>query len=102
MCENTGSEEGYIDLPLLLYKGYQARSDTGEKLQICYGDNYLVRVVLPPGYSGGVDVRFVSPWYWRISELVTLTTIVIMVWGFYQNDKDKKHSGQTTCRMEER
>lgn len=87
LCENTGDEESYIDFPLLLYKGYQAKSDTGEKLQVCYGDNYLVRVILPPGYSGGVNVRFVSPFYWRISEFVTAITVLVMVLSLTGNKK---------------
>ncbi len=89
VCENIGSEESYIDFPLLYYKGYQAKTDTGEKLQVCYGDNYLVRVILPSGYSGGVKVCFVSPFYWRISELVTLLTIGVLCL-YFKSGKARK------------
>lgn len=75
-CVNVDTKEGCIDFPLLLYKGYQAITDTGEKLTITRGDNYQVRVILPAGFEGDVEVRFVSPFYWRISELITMLTFV--------------------------
>ena len=75
-CENTGDTESYIDLPLLLYKGYRARCDTGQQLTVADGENHLVRVLIPGGFKGTFEVSFVSPLYWRISEIITLITII--------------------------
>lgn len=72
-CENTGTQEGYVELPLLHYYGYRARAgDEGTELQVCKGDNNVVRVVIPPGCHTQVVVRFMSPWYWRIAEGISL------------------------------
>jgi hypothetical protein len=72
-CVNTEGEDSYIDLPLLLYKGYKAKDTlTGSKLQISAGENNLVRVNIPAEFSGNVKVYFESPFYWRISELISL------------------------------
>lgn len=71
-CENRGDVGGYVQLPLLYYRGYQARDmETGEALTVADGDNHVVRVELPAGYRGTVYTSFVSPWYWRASEAVT-------------------------------
>lgn len=81
-CENTTEEEGYAEVPLLLYKGYHAYTDGGEELLCRYGDNNVIRVLIPPAFQGGVTVRFVSPVSWRLSEVVSLAAILaVVIWG---------------------
>ncbi|MCD7835208.1 MAG: hypothetical protein LUG83_00815, partial [Lachnospiraceae bacterium] len=55
------------------YKGYQAYGyGTDEELKTVKGENNVVRVIIPAGFSGSVSVRFVSPYYWRVSEVISL------------------------------
>lgn len=78
-CENPTKEDSYVDVPLLLYKGYQAvDAATGTCMQISAGENNVVRVWIPSGYRGNVTVWFESPVYWRISEWVSLITVLAM------------------------
>jgi len=73
---NTGTAESYVDLPLLYYKGYRAvTSNHPGVLQTDRGDNGRVRVILPAGFTGNVMVSFVSPWYWRAAEGISLLGI---------------------------
>ncbi len=73
ICRNPGGENGSLDLPLLYYKGYRAWDrDTGERLPVYAGENQTVHVSVPPGYEGTVRAAFVSPWYWRLAEAVSL------------------------------
>lgn len=74
-CVNNGQETGYIDMPLLYYRGYRAKSDDGNILEVCAGENNVVRVLVPGGYEGKISVGFVSPWYWRMAEVVSLITL---------------------------
>ncbi len=79
-CVNSGKSSSYIDVPLLRYTGYQAvDKETGDKLEIQTGENGIVRVVLPAGYAGAIYVSFVSPIYWRISEIISLVCICLFV-----------------------
>ena len=79
-CVNEGAGEGYVELPMLFYKGYQAfEKESGAALELQDGWNHVVRVVLPEGFAGDVCVRFVSPFYWRIGELVSLLVFVYLV-----------------------
>ena len=67
--------EGFIDFPMLYYKGYSAYCiDSGEKLVVGPGENYDVRVLLPAGFQGKVHVGYTGMWYWRIAELVSVLT----------------------------
>lgn len=75
-CVNKNTKESYIDFPLLLYKGYRASTGAGEPLTVTWGDNYQIRVILPAKFEGDVEVCFESPFYWRISEVITGLSIV--------------------------
>lgn len=79
-CSNLSDSESHLDLPLLYYKGYQAhRTDTGEALPLTYGENNVIRVLLPAAFDADVSVSFQSPVYWRISELISLLTGILLL-----------------------
>ena len=76
-AQNVAAEESYADVALLNYKGYQAIVvQSGERLPITPGDNNCVRVLLPAGFEGKVSICFVEPWYWRVSEVVSMFSIL--------------------------
>ena len=77
--ENPGSADGSVSFALLYYKGYGAwNQDTGEALYCYGGDNFEVTVDIPAGFCGNVKVQFAAPWYWRLGEMVTLFTLLVM------------------------
>lgn len=79
-CENREDTENFVDLPLLLYKGYRATAmETGQRLEICAGENNVIRVLIPAGFEGGIEVDFVSPVYWRVSELISLVAVLSLI-----------------------
>ena len=73
---------GYIEFPMLYYKGYEAyATDTGESLTVEKGDNADVRVLFPEGFSGMFQVRYVGMWYWHIAEAVSIVTgLGLCIW----------------------
>lgn len=80
LCSNTSNEVGYIDLPLLLYKGYRAWDlDSGEEFSLTYGDNFGIRLWIPEGYAGEIVVRFVSFIYWRIAEVISVISYIVII-----------------------
>lgn len=93
-CENMSGQEGYVELPLLHYYGYRAWTGDGRELTVCKGDNHVVRVLIPPGCSARITVRFVSPWYWRAAEVVSYLGAfgILLVWplvrGKGRGDRD--------------
>lgn len=78
---NNGTEPAQVEVPLLLYKGYHAITGSGEELEISPGSSYRISVSVPAGFAGSFRVEFKEPWYWRMSELISLITLLSM--GFY-------------------
>lgn len=78
-CRNEGEGQERITLPVLLYKGYEAVGESGERMEIADNGNHLLQVCVPGDYTGQITVRFAEPWYWRVSEAVTLFTVAGMV-----------------------
>lgn len=79
-CTNRGEEQGYVDMPLLLYKGYQAYDrESGEPLDITYNSNNQLRMLLPARFSGDIEIKFVSPIYWRAAEAISLIMLICLL-----------------------
>lgn len=77
----VSTAEGFIELPLFNYKGYQAISDSGTKMNITDGENNVVRINIPAMFDGNIEVHFVEPFLWRISEIISLLTILIVIFS---------------------
>ncbi|MBO5564261.1 MAG: hypothetical protein J5935_01455 [Lachnospiraceae bacterium] len=86
-AENASSQEASFDLPIWNYSGYRALASTGESLPVSVGENHRVRVTLPSGFSGIVDVRFHEPLYWRLAELLSLVSVLCLLGILWQNKR---------------
>lgn len=86
---NFTEAEQTIELPLILYKGYQAKDiQTKEELYISAGKSHRITLHIPAGYEGSVEVKFSEPWYWRVAEMVSLAGAVFAI-VLLANDKRK-------------
>ncbi|MCM1044661.1 MAG: hypothetical protein NC417_04040 [Candidatus Gastranaerophilales bacterium] len=71
---------GYIDFPLIGYDHYICVcTDTGEQLPVGTGYNHMLRVEFPTAFEGTIQISFREPWYWRLSEIVTVAVVVACV-----------------------
>lgn len=77
----TGDSDTGILIPKYNYKGYRIYDRTGNKIPVINGANNLVSFILPAGYEGPVYVRFTEPLYWRIAELITLITLIAVLFS---------------------
>lgn len=75
---NHGAE-GYVTVPLLMYPHYHAKAENGSDLSLSADDNGLIRVSVPEGYSGDIDVAFVIPLLWRCAECVSVASFIALV-----------------------
>lgn len=95
-CTNLSDDPSYIDFPLSLYKGYQAKViNTSDKLPLSYGYNNQIRVTLPEGFDGDIEIKFVSPLYWRLAEFTSYLFLFIMLSRIIilrKGGKNEKHS----------
>ncbi len=94
-CANHGQDAGYVDMPLLHYTGYRAfDTATGKEMEVMRGTNNLVRVLVPVGFQGKMEVKFVSPVYWRISEAVTYLWWIFVAAMCVRNLKSKSRKAK--------
>lgn len=93
-CQNRGDKTEIVELPLLYYYGYRAYDKiTGQELTITTSDNYAVCVEVPADYEGTVRVTFVSPWYWRVAEVVSCLSLLGLIAGVAMEKKrERKNS----------
>lgn len=93
-CQNRGDKTEIVELPLLYYYGYRAYDKiTGQELTITTSDNYAVCVEVPADYEGTVQVTFVSPWYWRVAEVVSYLSLLGLIAGVAMEKKrERKNS----------
>lgn len=76
---NNGVEPAQVEVPLLLHKGYHAISGSGEELAISQGASGRISVSVPTGFTGNFKVEFKEPWYWRVSELISVITLLCLL-----------------------
>ena len=83
---NQTDQTQEIVLPILKYKGYRAFSQSGEELHLAKGERNRISVFLPPFFEGTVQVEFREPWYWRLSEWISLFTFLSLL-GYSRGKK---------------
>ncbi|MDE7246650.1 MAG: hypothetical protein K2N43_02045, partial [Lachnospiraceae bacterium] len=72
--------QGAVTFPLTYYKGYQAFDmQSGTRLDTGSGENGCVAVRVPADYQGRFALQFHVPWYWRVSEIISLFTLVVTI-----------------------
>ena len=90
-CRNNGENTETVELPLLYYYGYRAYDKaSGQELTITTSDNFAVCVEVPAGYEGTVHVAFYSPWYWRVAEIVSVLSFVVLTVGVILEKKRER------------
>lgn len=99
---NPGNETESASFPLLYYKGYHAfDADGGEELYCHAGYNFEVTVDVPAGFDGNVEIKFASPWHWRLGEALTMATLLAM-WLASRIRKRGRAGSAVTGRRERR
>ena len=78
MVVKAAGERAAITVPRLFYPYYRASSETGE-LDLEVGENNLIKIMLPGGFAGKVLLYFSPPWFWRMSEVVSFLSFVVLL-----------------------
>ena len=61
-----------IEIPRFAYPYYKASDEAGHEYTIIGGEMNKLRILISEPYSGKIYVRFAEPWFWRMSEVVSL------------------------------
>lgn len=74
----NAENSGFIEVPLLFYKGYEALGSDGNKLTVSAGSNNAVRVDIPQGYTGSIEIRYEGMFLWKLADMLSLLTLIII------------------------
>lgn len=81
-CQNHTNDIKILELPLLYYEGYYAygMEENGEKhdINVSAGNNNVVQLLIEPNMKAEVYMYFRESWYWRLSEIISLISAVLL------------------------
>lgn len=79
--KNETTSESYADIPVLGYDNYHAYdTKTNQEFEIRHVDTSCrVRVMIPAGYRGKIEIRYQEPATWKICEVISITSVVIIM-----------------------
>lgn len=69
-------EAGNMFIPRFAYPYYDVTDDNGNELSTYVGDNNRIHIYVPDQYNGNITVRYRVPMKWRLSELVSLVSLL--------------------------
>lgn len=75
----TADTEGSIEVPIFNYKGYHVYDENGREFDIYNGQNFVIGFKVPANFDGEITVQFIEPWYWRAAEVISLTSMLILI-----------------------
>lgn len=100
--ENTTEEELYLELPVIGYRGYGLTSDEAEQespyITKERGNHGDLRVAVPAGYKGSLNISYKGFFIYRIAETLSLGTLLCiaayLIADVGRNRKRKKTPGK--------
>ena len=76
----------YIEIPVFYYPGYTASDREGREYQVSRSENNnRIRVELPNGFDGTIEVYYREPFSWRVCEVISLLALAGLL--FYKRIK---------------
>lgn len=95
--DNTTMEERYLEIPLIGYRGYNVKEtdpapEQTEKPSVAEerGTHGDLRLTLPPGYRGSIQVFYQGFWIFHLAEAVSLVSLLTIAGIYlYRKRKDK-------------
>ena len=79
--QNNNMDKEEVLLPIFAYDNYKAFDSVGNIIECYKGQDNKLAIDVPQNFKGEVCIEYVVPFSWRISEVVSLITIVIFM-GF--------------------
>lgn len=80
---NTSGEDRILYLPQVFYRGYEvnnALEDASGLTPSLFKTDYgTVGAIIPAGYYNGVHIEYVEPFVYRVAEIVSIVTLVLII-----------------------
>ncbi len=82
VLQNDAQQTKYIELPLTGYKGYKVMQEEAEKkVEITEerGQHGDLRLAVPAGFSGEIEVSYTGPIWFKIAEYISLISVLLLL-----------------------
>lgn len=82
-CRNMLDKENILQVPILLYRGYQAYDvNTKEKFPLLRTETGMTGIGLPAGYEGRLCMEFKEPLFWRLADCISAVALLtLLLWN---------------------
>lgn len=100
-CKAMKGRGREVIFPVFNYKGYALRDDKGDICEIYDSPNKEIAFAVPAGYDGNYILTYEFPWYWRLGDIISLCSWIMLVVGsvYYQVRREKKHEDSIDCSL---
>lgn len=78
-----------LEVPRFAYRYLTAIREDGQALEVSRGSNNKLAIKLDDQYSGNIYITYREPWLWRVSELISLFTLVGVVFRMHKYSEVK-------------
>lgn len=83
-CVAKNAENCNVVIAQTNYRGYRALDKDGNELPVITGKNGWTQINVPQSYSGMIFVDYVSPWYWRFAEIISIVSFLwVLIYILY-------------------
>lgn len=86
--EENSFQDGVLELPLYMYKGYTAKKESGEVFSLAKSENGLVSIEIKD-YVGNIQVWYQGTLVQRISDVITFLSILLCLWVWRKQGEAK-------------
>ncbi|MBO5869223.1 MAG: hypothetical protein J6Q89_00585 [Clostridia bacterium] len=76
--KNMQKENAYLDVPLIMYKGYSATFEDGTKVKCGYGDLNYVRVNVGPLREGTITFEYTGTAIQKVSGIISIIAVIAL------------------------
>ena len=90
--ENNSSKSATVLIPVFCYKYIDAYTSSGEEYELSQTQNYQYQLDVEAGFSDTLEIEFNEPITWRMSEAVSLVSIILLVILFVRGNKKYSHA----------
>ena len=84
--------DSFIEIPRFDYPNYEAVSENNDRYTIVCGNNNKIRILIPHAYKGNIYIRFKKPMAWRVAELVSIITFIILIINYLKGIKIRENA----------
>lgn len=84
---NASPQEQWVEFPISAFKGFHVYTAGNHELPIKKGYSDRIRIAVPASFDDVVKIEFRQPLYWRIADLMSWGTLLLLAGGYLRRNK---------------